>query len=145
MTLVRRLDRVVGAVSDTEAAVLYFADRLGLHVGSSEGLASPHVRLTYLDAGNALIQLVEPLDADTDIARYVSTHGEGLHQVCLGVDDVEGTAATFAEPDASAVRRGSGRGRVSAFVPGPAARGVRLECTQFSYQEDVDSIARWPQ
>ncbi len=57
-SVIRRLDYVALAVADTERALSRFCGRLGLSVVSAEVLARPHVRLTYLDAGNAYIQLV---------------------------------------------------------------------------------------
>jgi methylmalonyl-CoA/ethylmalonyl-CoA epimerase len=129
MTPLRRLDHVAVAVEDTERALEYFVGRLGLEVASTEVIQSPHVRLTYLDAGGAFIQLVEPLDDDSLIAAHLAQHGEGLHHIAFGVEDVPGTAEELADPDAPPVTLGSGRGRPSAFVPGEAHHGVRVEVT----------------
>lgn len=143
MTVLRRLDHVAVAVRDTDAALSHFRDRLGLEVARSEEIPAPHVRLTYLDAGNAYIQLVEPLDPELEIARFLEKHGEGLHHICFGVDDVHAAAAALAPPDVGEVHLGSGRGRVSAFVPGAAAHGVRIECTEFDRAEDVERTPGW--
>ncbi len=142
MTVLRRLDHVAVAVRDTDDALHYFRDRLGLEVSRSEEIESPHVRLTYLDAGNAYIQLVEPLDRDADLAGWIDENGEGLHHICFGVDDVLEAAEELAV-DGAAATPGTGRGRVSAFVPGPPAHGVRIECTEFRRDEDVDATPGW--
>ncbi len=143
MSLLRRLDHVAVAVRDTEEALRYFRDRLGLRVARSEEIPTPHVRLTYLDAGNAYIQLVEPLEPDLELARWIDENGEGLHHVCFGVEDVLGAAAELAPEGAPAPAAGSGRGRVSAFVPGRPVHGVRVECTEFRRDEDVDGTPGW--
>lgn len=141
MTLVKRLDHVGIAVHDTAEALRYFAEHLGLRVHHSEEIPVPRVRLTYLDAGNAWVQLVEPLDQDSAIARHLRDVGEGVHHVCFGVDDVLSAAAAFGvDPDAGAPVLGSGRGRRSAFVPG-TVHGVQFECTEFVRQEDVAQTA----
>jgi methylmalonyl-CoA/ethylmalonyl-CoA epimerase len=142
VTLVRRLDHVAVVVRDTDAALQHFSGRFGLRVASSEELERPRVRLTYLDAGNAFIQLVEPLDEESEPARFLAEHGEGLHHVCFGVDDVPAAAEALAA-DASKPVLGSGRGRVSAFVPGAVGHGVRIECTEFDYAEDVELTPGW--
>jgi len=142
MSVLRRLDHVAIAVRDTGEALAYFRDRLGLEVAHSEELASPHVRLTYLDAGNAYLQLLEPLDAAGDLALWLDENGEGLHHICFGVDDVLAAAAELAA-DGAAPTPGSGRGRVSAFVPGPVEHGVRVECTEFRRADDVDGTPGW--
>ena len=135
MTPIRRLDHVAVAVRDTDDALRYFTGRLGLRVASSEEIATPPVRLTYLDAGNAYIQLVEPLDDESAVAQWLEANGEGVHHVCFGVDDVAGAAAALG--GGGEVTLGTGRGRVSAFVPGEQSHGLRVECTQFRAAEDV--------
>lgn len=143
MSAIRRLDHVAVVVRNTDAALRHFGDRLGLEVVSTEELAHPRVRLTYLDLGNALLQLVEPLDADSPVADHLERHGEGLHHIAFGVDDVEGVANELAPGGAPPPRLGSGRGRASAFVPGEAVHGVRLETTRFDRARDVDAVPGW--
>jgi methylmalonyl-CoA/ethylmalonyl-CoA epimerase len=136
VSLLRRLDHVAVVVSDTEAALGYFSGRLGLQVASSEEIESPRVRLTYLDAGNLYLQLVEPLNGDSEVARWLDEHGEGLHHVCFGVDDVSSAVEALSGKSPSSL--GSGRGRLSAFVPNANGHGVRVECTEFWPAEDVE-------
>jgi len=130
MTQLRDLDHVAVVVRDTERALEYFSGRLGLPVVSSEVIMRPHVRLTYLDAGSVFVQLVEPMDDVSPVARHLADHGEGLHHIAFGADDVADAAAALADPGAPAVTVGSGRGRPSAFVPGDPHHGVRVEVTQ---------------
>jgi methylmalonyl-CoA/ethylmalonyl-CoA epimerase len=142
MTVIRRLDHIAVVVGSTDAALGYFRDQLGLAVVSSEEIEDLGVRLTYLDCGNAYLQLVEPLDPGTEIAHFLEGHGEGIHHVCFGVDDVPDAVAKLSG-DGTPARLGSGRGRVSAFLPGPLPHGVRVECTEFRREEDVDGGAGW--
>lgn len=135
----RRLDHVAVAVRDTELALRHFRDRLGLAVVSSEYVMQPPVRLTYLDCGNCLLQLVEPLREDSPIASFLDEHGEGLHHVCFAVDDVE---AALGQDGGSSPSLGSGRGRISAFVPGEV-HGTRIEVTEFHRETDVDRVRGW--
>lgn len=136
MTQLRRLDHVGIAVHDTERALEHFSGRLGLEVVASEERSVPPVRLTYLDAGNAFIQLVEPLDSDNPVAAFLAANGEGVHHLCFGVDDVPAAARALAGRGAEPTI-GGGRGRLSAFVPGETRHGVLIECTEFVRQEDV--------
>jgi methylmalonyl-CoA/ethylmalonyl-CoA epimerase len=142
VTLLRRLDHVAVVVRSTEAALRFYRDRLGLRVAASEEIATPHVRLTYLDAGNAYVQLVEPLDGASALAAWLDEHGEGLHHLCFGVDDVPAAVATLSD-DGTPATLGTGRGRVSAFVGTEASHGVRVECTEFDRAEDVDRLPGW--
>ena len=141
MTPIRRLDHVAVLVRSTEDALRFYSDRLGLPIHSSEELDDPRVRLTYLDAGNAYVQLVEPLDSTSPLGSWLDEHGEGLHHICFGVDDVRAAVAELSDPGSDVVL-GSGRGRLSSFVTANGT-GVRIECTEFRRDEDVDRSAGW--
>lgn len=136
MTLLRRLDHVAVLVRDTDEALRFYSGRLGLEVASSEEVPSLRVRLTYLDAGNAYIQLVQPL-ADSPLTDWLDERGEGLHHICFGVDDVTRAVGELSDPGAE-ITLGEGRGRVSSFVSAGGSHGVRIECTEFVRVRDVD-------
>lgn len=141
MTLLRRLDHVAILVRSTEDAIRYYGGELGLPVHSTEEIESPHVRLTYLDTGNAFLQLVEPLEPASALAAWLDENGEGLHHICFGVDDVP--VAAKALGNGATPTLGSGRGRISAFVETGNSHGVRIECTEFQREEDVNQAAGW--
>ena len=142
MTLLRRLDHVAVLVRSTDEALRFYERHLGLRCHSSEVIAAPHVRLTYLDAGNAYLQLVEPLDPGSPLGTLLDERGEGLHHICFGVDDVEAAVTALSDPGAE-VTLGNGRGRVSSFLTADGSHGVRLECTQFVHAEDVADMSGW--
>ena len=141
-TLLRRLDHVAILVRSTDEALRFYEGHLGLRCHSSEVIPEPNVRLTYLDAGNAWLQLVEPLDRASPLGTWLDENGEGLHHICFGVDDVEAAAAALSDPGAE-VTLGNGRGRVSSFVTVAGSHGVRLECTQFVHAADVSDVSGW--
>jgi methylmalonyl-CoA epimerase len=138
---IRRLDHVAVAVRDTEVALAFFRDRLGLSVVRTEEVMPARVRLTYLDLGNAYLQLVEPLDEDAPINGFLERFGEGMHHIGLGVDDVVAEVAALA-PDES-YSLGNGRDRRAVFLPGDAPHNVRVELTDFDFGEDVETSKGW--
>jgi methylmalonyl-CoA/ethylmalonyl-CoA epimerase len=135
----RRLDHIGIVVQSTDDALSYFSGTLGLDVASSETLEAPPVRLTYLDVGNAFIQLIEPLDESSEIGLWLGENGEGVHHICFGVDDV---GAVVEALDGSPPALGSGRGRPSAFLT-RTRHGVRFECTEFDFATDVERTPGW--
>ena len=141
MTQLRRLDHVAVVVRDTDEALRFYRDRLGLRVASSEEIVSPHVRLTNLDAGNAYLQLLEPLE-DSALRAWLDEHGEGLHHLCFGVDNVAAATSNLSD-DRGQVTLGSGRNRVSSFIITEASHGVTIELTEFIKAEDVDATPGW--
>lgn len=143
MTAIRRLDHVAIAVRDTEAALARFGAGYGLPVLASEEIERPHVRLTYVDCGNALIQLVEPLDETSAVAEFLAENGEGLHHICFAVDDVRADAGVLSPGGVPPAAVGSGRGRPSAFVAGDPPCGALVEVTEFRFEEDVSGSTGW--
>jgi methylmalonyl-CoA/ethylmalonyl-CoA epimerase len=130
-TPIRSLDHVAFLVADTETALTTFRDRFGLVVVAQEVNDEAHVRMTYLDAGNALLQLVEPLSDESPLARVLRNQGEGLHHICFAVDDVEAAAKRFVADETPFTWGAGGRGRRSAFVPGVPPHGVTVELNEF--------------
>lgn len=131
-TPIRSLDHVAFLVANTEMALATFRDRFGLVVVSQEVNDEAHVRMTYLDAGNALLQLIEPLSEESPLAPVLRNHGEGIHHICFAVDDVEAAAERFAADKTPFTWGAGGRGRKSAFVPGVPPHGVAVELNEFA-------------
>ena len=115
---IRGVDHVALIVRDVEEAIAYFTGTLGLSLlGDEVTTASGGARLVFLDAGNVAIQLVSPTGPDGPMAAHLAEHGDGLHHVCLAVDDIEASVAALA-PDADVAIAIGGRGRRTAFLPG---------------------------
>ncbi|MGO9955826.1 MAG: VOC family protein [Solirubrobacteraceae bacterium] len=96
---------------------------------------------SYLDLGNAWLQLVQPLDSGHPLASGLRTHREGLHHICFGVDDVESELQRIGPPGIPVPPLGSGRGRPAGFPAGEPLHGVRIECTVFDRRADVEDVA----
>jgi len=91
-TVASRIDHVVIAVDDIQAASTTFTDRLGFHVDE----ASPkHRGMRVLSAGGVTIVLVGP-DASEDVARHLAEHGSGIHHVSIDVLNAGYTHAALA-------------------------------------------------
>jgi methylmalonyl-CoA/ethylmalonyl-CoA epimerase len=78
--------------------------------------ASQHVRLCFLEAGSrggAKLELVEPTDEESGVARFLETRGEGLHHICLRSSDLAGDLEALAAADAELIDR----------APRPGAHG----------------------
>jgi methylmalonyl-CoA/ethylmalonyl-CoA epimerase len=74
------------AVRSIEDSRVHFEQALGLAFAGEEGF--PNVRVAFFGAGSASVELLEPLDDQSDLGVFLATHGEGLHHLGLKVDDV---------------------------------------------------------
>ncbi len=126
------LDHIAIVVKDTDEALTFYRDTLGLPLLFSEVLDEQAVRLTHLDLGGAHLQLVQPLKEDHPLSTYLRERGEGLHHLCLRVDNVPQAMASLPEHGLesrdAAPRRGP-RGRQAAFIKPELTRGVLFEIT----------------
>jgi methylmalonyl-CoA/ethylmalonyl-CoA epimerase len=108
------LDHVGIAVPDGAPYAALLAALFGLVAGEPETLG-PH-RLRFIDTGDAVLELVEPLADDAPVAKFLAKRGTALHHICLRVPDVERAIAALAA-------RGV---RMIDTVPRPGAHGSRI-------------------
>jgi len=111
-----------------EALVLY-RDKLGLALLKEETVEEQGVRAALLDLGNSFLELLEPTVPDTGIARYLERRGEGLHHVCLEVDDIHVSLADLKSKDVQLIDEAPREGLTGliAFVHPSALHGVLVE------------------
>lgn len=126
----KQLDHLAIVVRDTDDALTFYRDVLGLPVLFSEVLPDQPVRLTHLDMGNTHLQLVQPLTPEHPLSAHLDTHGEGLHHFCFLVDDVKQMIPAVAGvPSADAAARSGPNGREAIFLNRDHTRGVLVELT----------------
>jgi methylmalonyl-CoA/ethylmalonyl-CoA epimerase len=125
---VLRIDHLGIAVPGLAEAVRAW-EALGFEVEQVHDVPTEKVRAAFLKVGESNIELLEPTEADSVIARFLQKRA-GLHHVCVEVDDLD---AALSEMRARGVRLidesprvGAGGCRVAFVHPG-AASGVLLE------------------
>ena len=114
-----------------ERVPLYRA--LGLEVAAGEEVPSEMVRVTFFAAGETRIELLEPTTPESPIAKFIATRGEGLHHICLEVDDIRATMAELAGQGFQLLseepKPGAHDSRVC-FIHPKSAGGVLIELCQ---------------
>lgn len=118
------------AVPSIAGALPFYRDILGLTVGETREVPDQQVRIAFLTAANTRVELVEPLGADTGVARFVAERGRpALHHLCFVVDDLRGTLDRLAARGVELVDRVPRRGAEGdvAFLHPRASDGVLVE------------------
>jgi methylmalonyl-CoA/ethylmalonyl-CoA epimerase len=82
-----KLDHIGIAVKSLDAARIY--ETLGLTVAHRETVETQKVNTAFLSVGDSNLELLEPTSADSPIAKFIEKRGEGIHHICLRVDDLE--------------------------------------------------------
>jgi methylmalonyl-CoA/ethylmalonyl-CoA epimerase len=84
-----RLNHVAIAVRDIAAASKLYRDTLGAEVSEPEALAEHGVTVVFITLPNTKIELLEPLGADSPIAKFLDRNPDGgIHHVCYEVGDI---------------------------------------------------------
>jgi methylmalonyl-CoA/ethylmalonyl-CoA epimerase len=127
----RRLDHIGVAVKDLDGAIGLYRDILGLKFEGTHVLTERGVRVAFFSiGGNARIELLEPTSNESTIAKFLSSHGEGLHHVALKVDDIEAVLEEFKQKGMTLIDekpKAGAEGKKIAFVHPKSTRGVLLE------------------
>jgi methylmalonyl-CoA/ethylmalonyl-CoA epimerase len=106
--MITGLSHVSIVVPSLDAAAKRLSEVYGLALGEVKTNEQQGVRLAYVELGNAKIELMEPLRADSPVAKFLQRNpGGGIHHFCLAVDSVESTAAEIAANGARVLGDGS--------------------------------------
>ena len=132
------IHHVAIVVRSIEASLLRYRELFGLEPEAPPMTFAPQgVRLCFLPTGPqpaARLELVEPLDDDSGVARFLAARGEGVHHVCFVTDDLPATLEALAAAEAELIDREPRPGAhgTVAFVHPRALDGVLWELLQES-------------
>jgi methylmalonyl-CoA epimerase len=80
-----RIHHIAVVVRDLSASLAFYRDILGLELDLVQEMADDRVRIAFLPIGGSKLELVEPTDTTTGVARFLAAKGEGFHHFCLEV------------------------------------------------------------
>ena len=83
-----RIHHVAIVVKSLEGALPLYRDLLGLPLETIMDIESDHVRIAFLGVGESRVELVEPTDDTSGVARFLANKGEGFHHVCFEVSNL---------------------------------------------------------
>src|SRR3712207_5866545 len=89
-----RIHHVAVVVRSLDEALRLYRDLLGLPLETIMDIASDRVRIAFLGVGESKVELVEPTDDTTGVARFLESKGEGFHHVCFEVDNLADRKST---------------------------------------------------
>ena len=124
-----KVHHVAVVVRSIDGALGLWRDMLGLELETIIDVPTDRVRIAFLRVGESKIELVQPTDETTGVARFLASKGEGFHHVCFEVGNLAETLLRL-EIDGlelidTAPRRGA-EGPV-AFIHPRACHGVLVE------------------
>lgn len=125
-----RVDHIGIAVKDIESVLPYYTKTLKLSLLAIEEVESQKVKVAFLDAGNVKIELLEPTDEGSPVARFIEKRGEGVHHIAFGVSNIRERMAQLKEKGVQLLQEepkvGAGGAEV-AFMHPKSSYGVLYE------------------
>ncbi len=128
--MIRRINHVAIVVEDLDAALGFWRDALGLPLQKSEANPGESVDIAFLPVGDSEIELLQPTDAESGIGKYLAKKGQGMHHLCVEVEDIEAVIAQLVAHGVEMINaepRVRPEGTRYAFVHPKSAGGVLVE------------------
>lgn len=129
MPEIKKINHVAILVEDIETALKFWRDQLGLTLDHMEDVPSQSSKVAFMPVGEGEVELVEPTDKASGLGKYLEKRGEGMHHLCIEVDDIQAMLADLKEKGVRLINEEpiALPGRKMAFIHPKSASGVLVE------------------
>lgn len=132
----KKIDHVGIAVKDASAKFLLYQSFLGLKDVHVEELPSRGIRVYMIKVGESKIELLEPMNEQSEINKFLETKGEGIHHIAFNVEGID-QAVELAkqnglQPLSDSPKPGAGGTKVL-FLHPKTTGGVLIELVEGSH------------
>ena len=131
--MIKGLDHVAIAVNKIEDALQIFERTMGLRLEHTKTVEQQKVKIAILRAGQTKIELLEPTDSESSVAKFLANRGEGIHHIAIEVSDIEGHLKELKDKGIALIDekpRPGAEARKIAFVNPKSTKGVLLELVE---------------
>jgi methylmalonyl-CoA epimerase len=137
--MLRKIHHVGIVVRNLDEAYTFYRDTLGLNVHKQAVVEEQGVKAALLTIGNSEIELLEPINENGGVAKFLERRGEGLHHVCFETDDVAAELAATKAKGIAVIDQAPRKGLAGmiCFLHPKANNGVLIE-----YAQPVDARDR---
>jgi methylmalonyl-CoA epimerase len=130
--MLKKIHHVGIVVRNLEAAYAFYRDTLGLPVHKVATVEDQGVKAALLTIGNSEIELLEPINANGGVAKFLDKRGEGIHHVCFETDNVAKELETTMARGIAVLDQAPRKGLAGmiCFLHPKASHGVLVEYAQ---------------
>lgn len=133
MAKITKINHVAILVADMEKSLAFWRDALGIDLHELRDVPSEASQVAFLPLAGGELELVRPTTDDSGVAKYLAKRGEGMHHICLEVDDLDGMLASLKAKGVRLINeaaRAGADGRKYAFIHPESTSGVLVELYQ---------------
>lgn len=130
--MIKRIDHIAIAVQSVDDGVALFRNLFGLEAAHIETLPDLGVKAAQIPIGDIDIELLEPIDPEGVVAKFLQSRGEGIHHICLEVDAVDEELKSLAAKGVALIDKVGRKGLAAriGFIHPKATKGVLIELAQ---------------
>ena len=136
--MIKKINHIAIAVNNLEEAAKFYQAVMGLTLSGVEVVSAQKTKVGFFKIGESNIELVQPAEPDSPLVKFLETKGQGIHHICLEVDNIEAEVTSFLEKGAIMVdqkpRPGAHNTRV-AFVHPKSSGGALIELCEYPKEE----------
>ena len=128
--MLSQLDHIGIAVKNLPQALEVFEKGLGLKCERIEDVPSQQVRVAFLKIGEARLELIQPIQGQGPVAKFIETRGEGIHHLAFATDDLESQIAQARNAGCRMIHETpttGAHGKEIAFAHPSSTQGVLVE------------------
>jgi methylmalonyl-CoA epimerase (EC 5.1.99.1) len=137
MSQIKKINHVAIVVRDIEESLKFWEFALGLELHHVEDVPSQASKVAFIPIGDSEIELVQPTTEDSGMAAYLEKRGEGMHHLCIEVDDIEAKIKELKDAGVRLINDTAQvlPGRKMAFIHPKSASGVLVELYEITAEE----------
>ena len=130
--MLRKIHHIGIVVRNLEEAYGFYRDTLGLKLHKMAVVEDQGVKAALLTIGQSEIELLEPINSNGGVAKFLERRGDGLHHICFETDDVAAELAATKAKGIEAIDQVPRKGLAGmiCFLHPRANHGVLVEYAQ---------------
>lgn len=137
MSQIKKINHVAIVVKDIDESLKFWETALGLKLDHVEDVPSQASKVAFIPVGEGEIELVQPTNSDSGMAAYLEKRGEGMHHLCIEVDDIEAKMQELKDAGVRLINQSPEvlPGRKMAFIHPKSTSGVLVELYEITAEE----------
>ncbi len=128
--MITHIEHIAIAVKDLKKAIKHYEDNFGFKCYKIEEVTDQKVRTAFFKIWETKIELLESIDPDGPVAKFIEKKGEGIHHIAFAVDNLKTTLAKMKESGIELIDKNPRRGAedlMIAFLHPKSNNGVLIE------------------
>jgi len=125
----RHINHICIAVRDIEDTLSFYRGLFGIGEVEVSEVEDQGVRAALVPIGGSELEFIEPMNREGGVARFIERKGEGMHHICLEVENLSLVLDRLECAGVELIDRVPRRGLAGeiAFIHPRSTRGVLLE------------------